>query len=904
MSEKKLREEITLAHKRIAELEARLSSGSAPSINTTQELIFENAPGGIAFISLDGDIIVCNREAAELLGYSPVELTGLNTELFYANLDDKKRLRELLERGYTAKGYELPLIKKDGTTMWASLNVKPMDYSDKPSALISFMDITDLKRANRDLALNKTRFQTLYDLSEMIDEPDEKILEFALEAGVAVTDSDIGYIYFLNDDETELSLHAWSKHVMPQCSLEGYPKAYKVAETGLWGEAIRQRKPIITNDYDKSPHKRGYPEGHVPVKRHMNIPLFDKDKIVLLAGVGNKETDYTKEDVSQLQLLMSGMWRIIERKRAEKALKEAHLDLEHKIRLRTVNLEEANENLAVLNIKLVKRDRERDLTQKALEESESRFRALFENNHAVMLLIDPESGQVVDANPAAALYYGYTHNQLLSKFISEINILTPEQIKAEMANANKEKRSHFFFRHRLADKTVRDVEVFSGPVKVAGQNLLYSIVHDITDRKLAEETLQRYKRVIDSTPDLVSLVDRDYFYRMVNDSYLDTFGKEREEIVDKSLRELLGDDFFEKYSRPNLDRAFSGETVKIDTTIDTPAKGTIHLSVTYNPVQGLEGNIDYVSIDARDITDLKQSEEALKVYSERLELATDAGTIGIWEWDISTNELIWDKMMMLLYKVDPATFKAHHSEWQSRVHPEDLPRVEEELARALEGGAPFESEFRIIWPDGDIRNIRAAALIGYDDEGNAKRMTGVNFDVTRERTLEEDLRRLATTDPLTGASNRRHFMDRAAEEFDRGRRYHTPVTLLSLDIDHFKKINDTYGHMVGDEVLKALVITCKETLRTTDIFARMGGEEFSAVLPQTDIDAGIRTGERLRKAVKSLCLPSEDGDVCYTISIGLSEVSENDLSIEDTMRRADEALYKAKETGRDRVESK
>ncbi len=128
--------------------------------------------------------------------------------------------------------------------------------------------------------------------------------------------------------------------------------------------------------------------------------------------------------------------------------------------------------------------------QTALTESESRYRSLFENAHAVMLVIDPESGAIIDANPAASAYYGWSRSELKQKHISEVNTLSPAELRSEMQQAHKERRKQFFFRHRCADGSVRDVEVFSGPITINGRSLLYSIVHDITERKWAEDGLR------------------------------------------------------------------------------------------------------------------------------------------------------------------------------------------------------------------------------------------------------------------------------------------------------------------------------------------------------------------------------------------------------------------------------
>jgi signal transduction histidine kinase/DNA-binding response OmpR family regulator len=141
-------------------------------------------------------------------------------------------------------------------------------------------------------------------------------------------------------------MDSWSKTAMQQCAIIDKPIDYPVETTGLWGEAVRQRKPIITNDYAApNPHKKGHPEGHVPVKRHMNVPIFDADKVVVVAGVGNKRDEYDESDVRQLTLLMQGMWRFIQRKRVDEALRKAHDELEIRVQERTAELAAANAEL-------------------------------------------------------------------------------------------------------------------------------------------------------------------------------------------------------------------------------------------------------------------------------------------------------------------------------------------------------------------------------------------------------------------------------------------------------------------------------------------------------------------------------------------------------------------------------
>lgn len=178
------------------------------------------------------------------------------------------------------------------------------------------------RQAEKEARLNESRLEALLQLHQTTRESLGEIAEFAMEQAVKLTDSTIGYIAFLNEDETVLTMHAWSRLALEQCRIQDKPIVYPMADTGLWGEAVRQRRPIITNDYAaESLLKKGTPEGHVPIRRHLNVPCFDGEKIVALAGVGNKESDYNDSDVRQLKLMMIGMWRIIQRKRDEDALR-------------------------------------------------------------------------------------------------------------------------------------------------------------------------------------------------------------------------------------------------------------------------------------------------------------------------------------------------------------------------------------------------------------------------------------------------------------------------------------------------------------------------------------------------------------------------------------------------------
>lgn len=175
---------------------------------------------------------------------------------------------------------------------------------------------------------------------------------------------------------------------------------------------------------------------------------------------------------------------------------------------------------------------------------------------------------------------------------------------------------------------------------------------------------------------------------------------------------------------------------------------------------------------------------------------------------------------------------------------------------------------------------------------------------TRTKALADanrELTQLAMTDTLTGCFNRRYFMNAADMELSRMKRHGYSVVVAMVDIDHFKTVNDTYGHEAGDHVLKEVAKCCDETVRYEDTVGRLGGEEFAILLPVADVAGASGVLERVRAAIADMSFQSRGEDFGVTVSIGLSELDQADLSIDDGLRRADDALYAAKKKGRNLI---
>lgn len=174
-------------------------------------------------------------------------------------------------------------------------------------------------------------------------------------------------------------------------------------------------------------------------------------------------------------------------------------------------------------------------------------------------------------------------------------------------------------------------------------------------------------------------------------------------------------------------------------------------------------------------------------------------------------------------------------------------------------------------------------------------------DITKRKQLENELRNMAMVDPLTGAYNRRHFITKGVEEVERSKRYHNALSVLMVDIDHFKRINDQYGHDVGDLALKEVTRVCLRSVRNVDTLGRLGGEEFAVIMPQSDMEQAITAAERICQTVREMTINAAGQCVELTVSIGVAALNRSDNRIELILKSADQALYHAKNSGRDRV---
>ncbi len=259
------------------------------------------------------EVIDVNRQYEEILGIHRDAVVGKTATEIYGTTE-APYLAEYAGVAETGIPYRFetffPPMKKH-----FSIAVSPFE---KYHFATIFTDITGQKQAEALILLNQERLTALWEISQYKTESEMELLDFALEKAIRLTNSKIGYIYHYHDERREFVLNTWSRDVMKECRIMEKQTVYSLDKTGIWGEAVRQGKPIILNDYQSAhPLKKGYPEGHAPLSRFMTIPVTVNDRIVAVVGVANKDEDYDESDCRQLTLLMHSVWQILARLTAE-----------------------------------------------------------------------------------------------------------------------------------------------------------------------------------------------------------------------------------------------------------------------------------------------------------------------------------------------------------------------------------------------------------------------------------------------------------------------------------------------------------------------------------------------------------------------------------------------------------
>ncbi len=291
------------------------------------EKIIREMKDGFSLINNKSVQVDVNDALCQMTGFSRDELIDKQPPYPYWPEEEYASIQEAFQRTlrHEFDDYELVFKKKNDERF--PVIVSPYFIKNADGGIGYYVatvkDITERKKMTEVVRLEAERLKSLVSIVQYESESIQQLLDFALDEAIQLTKSKIGYIYFYDDIKKEFTLNTWSKDVMNECSIMNPQMVYQLHNTGIWGEAVRQAKPVMINDFQAdNPLKKGYPEGHSILFKYLTIPIFYQKKIVAVLGVANKETDYNESDLQQLILLMDSVWKAVLRKRTEEELKK------------------------------------------------------------------------------------------------------------------------------------------------------------------------------------------------------------------------------------------------------------------------------------------------------------------------------------------------------------------------------------------------------------------------------------------------------------------------------------------------------------------------------------------------------------------------------------------------------
>jgi PAS domain S-box-containing protein len=418
---------------------------------------FITSPDGVSITSLkDGNIVMTNQAYELMLGYKREEVIGKSSlDLnIWVNPSERDSIVQQLQKTGIVKDFEIQFRTSKGDIRFGSMSATVIDINNETHILNITRDITTRKQMENDLIQNNIRLAALFEILQHDPSNIKEFLDFSLEKALLITESKIGYIYFYNEEKKEFTLNTWSKEVMNECTIQDAQLISQLNKTGIWGEAVRQRKPILLNDYQAiDPLKKGYPEGHAHLRKFLTVPVFNGLEIVAVVGVANKESDYSEKDILQLQLLMNAVWKVVNKQKAESLLSE----------------------------------------------SEERYRALIKVAPVGILVHSEE--KVLFANPEIVQLLGAkSEKQLIGKPIFEIlhpsNLdITKDRTKRILAGEKGIYPIEDVYKR--FDGSSFNVEVLAVPLNFKGEKAVQVVITDITERIRNSQLLKEYSEKLE-----------------------------------------------------------------------------------------------------------------------------------------------------------------------------------------------------------------------------------------------------------------------------------------------------------------------------------------------------------------------------------------------------------------------
>ncbi|AFV25023.1 multi-sensor hybrid histidine kinase [Methanolobus psychrophilus R15] len=671
---------------------------------------------GIWDWDLRNNTLYLSAKWKQMIGYEDHELPNMfSTFKDKLHPDDITRVQEYIRRYFTgeipAYSIEFRFLHKNGSYIWILARGEALrDKDGVPYRMAgSHSDITEIKKAVEELRLREERLKSLVDILQSRHDSVQEFLDLALNEAIKLTESKIGYIYHYNETRKEFALNTWSKDVMKECSIVQPQTIYRLEDTGIWGEAVRQRKTITVNDFHApDPLKKGYPQGHVELHRFMTIPIFRNDKIVAVAGVANKGSEYTGNDTLQLTLLMDSVWNIMSQIAAEEAMCE----------------------------------------------SEVKYRGLFENSLsgvAIHEIVQDEEGNPIDyvfleANDAFEKQTGLKVADILGRRATEV-----------LPGIEKESIIEKYGKVTLTGTPV-SFEEFSEPLQRyysinayrIDKDIFATVFQDITERKNVDRKLreseQRFRRLAENADDIIYRYEfepkRGFTYVSPAATKITGYTPEEHyEDPDLGFKLVHPDDrqILERLSkgRDNDRTTVTLRWVRKDGQVIWAEQKNILL---YDE----EGNLTALEGIARDITERKRSEQLLKESEERHRLLADNSTDVIWTMDIDGRFTYISPSVQKLRGYTPEeVLKQRPSELLTPVSLKHYLEGIRLVKEAIHKGKSFPANrIELEQPCRDGSTVWTEATISgiYNEQGAFVGILGVSRDITERKRADDELK--------------------------------------------------------------------------------------------------------------------------------------------------------------------
>ena len=535
------------------------------------------------------------------------------------------------------------------------------------------------------------------------------------------------------------------------------------------------------------------------------------------------------------------------------------------------------------------------------------FGRLFQHSPQPIAFIRWNGGAYVEINQAWSDLLGYSRAEIIGKNARELDLIvdagTDDQIMTLLRT--EATLRDFEIKLRQKDGGVADV-LYSGElVELRGEQVIVATLVDITERKQAERQLQgserRFRDVLDVAGEYVWETDREGRYTFVSRRIKDVLGYDPEEVLGKTPTDFM----------PPAEGERVRKWMREERQAGAPLHNLEHQSIRKDGQlvwQWVSGTPVFDDHDrftgyrgtALDVTEQRRVQADLKEAHRRLQMALEASQVSIWITDALTREVYLSEGWAELLGDEPKETLTTVDLLLEITHPDDRDRVAKgSLAAMRSDTAEYVEDFRVRTRSGDWRWIRSRGrVIERDAQGQALRMAGTNIDITDRKRDEQRIEELASRDPLTGLPNRLLLADRLSHALKSAQRDGTRLAVMFIDLDHFKSVNDTLGHSVGDLLLKDVAQRLEGSLRKGDTVSRLGGDEFIIVLERLKSAEDAR--EVAAKVISAIAAPYEGDANVPTIScsVGISLYPTDAQDAETLIHLADAAMYAAKERGR------